>query len=307
MKKIKRNPVNQDPVIEAARDYLLISNINFPQHASLRHKEIVLAAREPKVKTLAAEDVTKTLTQVLKKTADTLHIRWRRPGLNQLVSYLETIVYRDFSHFSLDDIRLAFRDGEKNYCQSGRPDETVFWNWLSAFGEVRARVLCIQASYDEEEKRSRREDQHTRKQYDQLRALRNNLIREYNRFVETGEYEIRDLGNARYDYLDALKLVPYSKQQKEEFMAEARELYRAELQKKQEATGSHAAHRKLEKSEGDTDRWAVVVLAKKLALKSLLKELRERCERLDQLINYAGHEAGRNKLKTERNQSLQHI
>ena len=115
--------------------------------------------------------------------------------------------------------------------------------------------------------------------------LKQRLITEYATFVITDEYQIQDYGNVRYDYLDKLKLIPFSNEQKLAFIDEAREAYFEGLQRqRRKASGIEQERLHHLLIQRKCNKKQVISLAKKLALQSYLRELKQTCANLEQLI-----------------------
>lgn len=264
--------------------YRYISNVEFPRQASANHREVVLAARGIQVSRLAQEQVLELVLELVCNSTRRTGA-YQRLFLDDLAGAIVLIVQRDFLDFSVEDLRLAFREGNSGGASTGSPlhAQTIF-TWLKRYQRQRTRILEEQASYEFSLSKEREKLAHQQRAAN-LHLLRKRLLHEYEEFVSTDNYEIQDYGNVRYDLLDELQLIPFDNQRKKEFIAKAREVYFTDLKTQQrKASGSERERLVDMLRQRRCDKHTVVSVAKKLALKSYFRELKQTCANLEQLI-----------------------
>ncbi|MGD1848315.1 MAG: hypothetical protein ACFB10_23220 [Salibacteraceae bacterium] len=262
--------------------YRYISNIEFPQQASANHREVVLASRGIPLVRLSPTQLQELLLQSVRDVAKRSGIAGRL-FLSELSETLSKLVMQEYAHFSPEDLYLAFRE-TRQVRQEGKLKAQTLHACLKKYQRHRDRVLKEQEAFEASVRMAREADVNQRKTATRYQ-LKQRLITEYATFVITDEYQIQDYGNVRYDYLDKLKLIPFSNEQKLAFIDEAREAYFEGLQRqRRKASGIEQERLHHLLIQRKCNKKQVISLAKKLALQSYLRELKQTCANLEQLI-----------------------
>ena len=206
------------------------------------------------------------------------------PDSNEM-NMVERLIILEFPDFSVDEINLAFRKaiaGKLNVSPEHYQQFSAKYiaGILNSYREFRIEEMknynktLIPATTEPTEE--------TKKQ-----ILINGLKSKFQRFEETGEFE--DAGNASYDYLDSLGKIPFTTERKKEFMTQAKNEIRNEKAQqkmgKVDSNGLSAIKKYLEALESGGQKNDVVVKAKKIALKTLFKDLIETETNIDELID----------------------
>jgi|SRR3972149_1262993 len=144
---------------------------------------------------------------------------WSEEELNRLITGVLTDVLRYFSHLTTQEVGIAFYRGcREEYGEFYGLSTKIFYSWLKSYvskSKIEAnkelKKIDVLKEVISEEEILRREN----------RWLKT-MGKEFNYFVETGVYDIYDIGNLLYNYLDKNKLISFTKEEKKQIMEEAK-------------------------------------------------------------------------------------
>lgn len=252
-------------------------------------KEVVIAINGEKLRDYSEVDLQNSLLQLIAKTHISIGQKFDKDQsemANLTVNELASDLKKHSGNLAFGEVELAFKNGYKGeYGEFFGLNNRTYFHWISAYSYCQNRMRVLAAIAEEKEKCNKPKEL---SEQEKEAIVRNGCIQEFTRFKNFGTCE--DFGNVKYNYLDKLGLIPFSKERKANIMERVKsEMLR---QKKiQYAEAKNSAIRndikkmidKLEHNVTDTLKSE----AKREALRIYFQELKEMDENLEDLINAA--------------------
>jgi hypothetical protein len=262
-------------------------------------QSVVLAASEPRLKSLEKVEISKKITNVISRANMTLGANSAKPGLTpkQIEDErmaLEKLIYEDlklsFPNSTLKEFEIAVYKGSMGEFKK-RPDEILFispekiHSWMKSYIlDIKRDTIAKQRAYEAGLDKAQHLSPEVIKEREKG-FLMYCVIPPWKNYKTVG-VPVSDPVNAIYDALDKIGLIPFTKERKAEILKEAEDKFKEQARSVSSLSEVRDAKKILIKLEkGDkTVKSRIKCLAKQMALEIFLKDLIKDEVDLEQLI-----------------------
>mgnify|MGYP001139073957 CR=1 FL=1 len=253
---------------------LYLSNKNFPKIAVIDDKNVVV----------------KDLHVTINRTIMDKGVNMPPEEITYLTQTVTDDIMRNFSHFTLEEVRLACYYGVRGELgEYYGINPTTFYQWFKRF-----KWELIPKTNKAIEKFLPKPKEIVRQQREVDESILNTLMDVYFELVTEGTYNFYDFGSIAYNLLDELGIIPFTTEQKIELMSESRVAFRKTvLNKNRKLTlkdrevqkiDTTRVFKELDEQSNSSMEHQVRVGAKRLAIRKFLYELAEEEIDLKELI-----------------------
>jgi len=146
--------------------------------------------------------------------------------LNELISSVISDVLIDFSHLTTQEVGIAFKKGcREEYGQYMGVSTRIFYTWLKYYCSV-SKIAANKALSTLDKPKSEEPTVEELKKRQKLWL--DNIFKDYDEYVKTGNYKIYDTNNMFYDFLKQHKLIKLIATERKEIEVEAEKILRIE-------------------------------------------------------------------------------
>lgn len=198
------------------------SDINFPEKASQEHKAVVVAAKQPPLKTLQIEEVGAKITELfLRAKAISGQVNSDPVVMKEAVKLLtKRILDGKYGNLTLAQLETAIEKGALGeYGEFMGINTTTINIWIRKYYDYQVRFMKIQLQHEAAinfERQKAEEREYFKKNAEKLMLQR--FEREYNTLKKNSNYLIFDPNSAFYDYLVVHEILPVPHPNREKFI-----------------------------------------------------------------------------------------
>ena len=146
--------------------------------------------------------------------------------LNELISSVIIDVLTDFSHLTTQEVGIAFKKGcREEYGEYMGVSTRLFYRWLKCYcsdTKIKANKALQEIDKPKTVEPNKEEAERRRKEWLDL------IFKQFDEFVQTGEYKIYDLNNMFYEYLKHLGIITLPIKLRKQILKEAETMLRIE-------------------------------------------------------------------------------
>jgi len=268
---------------------------NIPNNLPLnqQHREIFLSCRNfPQIKSIEDNNlVVPVIHQLINQTIMDKGVKMEVEEIDYLKTKVTADIMNDYNSYTLEELRLAFHYGVRGeFGEYYGLNAVTFYGWLRSF-----RYDMLPPVSQKVQKLLPKHEPVAPSQEDTDKAIQTTLYDVYLKLCEAGEYEFYDIGNVVYKYLDRIGVIPFTNEEKMEFMQESRNRFGTSIVRRnseftKQGKDFHKvdierAFEMLEKQSNPTFEHQVRVGAMRLALFHFLNSCAEQDIDLKQVID----------------------
>lgn len=277
--------------------------ISYPIKADLHHQEIVSASKELRIAKIDLKDVRKAVLVLTNQAYKNAGIY--KADQEQLKSELINIknevagfLKRNYQKLSLQDVAIAIREGSTGaYGDFFGVNAKTIRGWIEDYLSVRHVKMQEQRHHEQKIALKTAEEEREAKKHVWINHLKNRIIKTIESVSSDPKFKIYDYGNAMYDHLDSMRLIPLSLDDKLKYIEQAKVKHLEDLnadadQAKKEFNRSkhsklitHINNINSGKFEGSKLQSEYKSIAKKLALKDFYINLVSNPHEMDKVIS----------------------
>lgn len=232
---------------------------------------IAIAIQGAMVCKLQKEEIQNSLLKIIENTY--LTIGWTYDGKNGAIQAIKCSedLKKHFGSLTMEEVSIAFERGvRKEYGEFVGLSAATYYVWLKEYftSSVRMETKKKQAQYIMDQTK---EKELSQEEKDEI--LKQGVFDAFQIFKKNGQYD--DIGNPVYNYLDRLKRIPFTHDEKQAFMEQAKERIKQDLENRKTASSDIYQRRSLVIQIGmvGTYQDQIISEAKKIALLEYFRDL----------------------------------
>jgi hypothetical protein len=261
---------------------------------SSKNRELYLSNKNhPRIKLIDDKNVVvKSIHTFINQTIMDKGVNMQPEEIQYLLQRVTDDIIRDYSHYTLEEIRLAFYYGVRGELgEYFGINPVTLYGWLKNFKyELMPQANKAIQKFLPKPKEAGAD--RSQKEIDQ--SIAETIYDVYFRLVTEGQYDFYDFGNVCYNLLDSLGIITFTNKEKIELLKESRSAFRKTiLDKNRDLTlkdrsiqkiDTTRAFKQLEEQNNPTFEHQVKIGAKRLALYKCLYQLAQEEVDIKQLI-----------------------